>query len=90
MVDFICMGLLELQETQSKRETQYKFFCPQWVSNPVPSVYEADALPIAPRDPISTLGLNLPAFYVFMCYLPFPCGIHRNVFFLFFITLVSF
>ena len=55
MINFICMGLLELQGTGGKNYKMKKS-CPKWESNPVPSTYETYALPIDPRDPISTIG----------------------------------
>ena len=69
LVNFICMGLLELQGTQSKNY-EIKSSCPHWDSNPVYSPYEADALPIAPRDLIPTFGLKIKfiirAFYLYL------------------------
>ena len=57
MVDIICMNLRELQgEKKTSEKYKMKFSCQQWDSNPVLSTYKADALPIAPRDMLSTLG----------------------------------
>ena len=56
MVDFICIGLLELQGTSRQQELQNENSCPQRDSNPVPYAYEADMLSIEPRDLISTIG----------------------------------
>ena len=49
MVDFICMGLLELL---GARTGNYKMknSCLQWDSNSEPSAYEANALTIALQD----------------------------------------
>ena len=49
MVDFICMGLLELQGMRRKNY-KLKNSCAQWDSSSAPSAYEADALPIAPQN----------------------------------------
>ena len=46
MVDFICMGLLDLFETPIENY-EMKNSCPQWDSNPGSSAYEANALTIA-------------------------------------------
>ena len=49
MVDFICMGLLELQETQtSKKYKKYKFLPTMGFESS--TFHEADALRIAPWD----------------------------------------
>ena len=52
MVDFIFEGVLELL---GMRVENYKMknSCPQWVSNPVPSAYEVNALTIAHIDLVS-------------------------------------
>ena len=52
MVDFICEGLLELLGTKFENN-KMKTFCPQWDSNLIPYVYEANTLTIALLDPIS-------------------------------------
>ena len=55
MIDFICIGLLELQRTGSKNY-KMKSSCLQWESKQIPSTYENYAQPIDPQDPISTIG----------------------------------
>ena len=59
MVEFICMGLLEMQGTQlqSKRKIQNENILPIMGFEPgISRFYEADSLLIAPRDRISTIG----------------------------------
>ena len=65
MFDFICMGLLELQGTQSKQEIQNENSGPQCDSKLGYSAYEAETLPIAQRDLISIIGYNMCAFYLY-------------------------
>ena len=45
MVDFICMGLLDLWGARTENY-KMKHFCPQWDSNPGPSAYEPNALSV--------------------------------------------
>ena len=73
MVDFIYIGLFELQNPQRKREIQKEQFLSTVQFEPVPSAYEEDALPIVPQDLISTISLNSTVFYLTLCYL------HGNV-----------
>ena len=49
MIYFICMTLVELQGTQSKRELQNEKFLPTLDSNPQPSTYKAEAIIIVPH-----------------------------------------
>ena len=67
MVDLICNGLLVLQGAQifkACEKYKMKSSSQQWDSNPVPSAYEAEALPIAPWDLTSTIRQTLKAFYI--------------------------
>ena len=46
MLDFICMGPVDLPEARRKRQnTKWKIPCPQWDSNPQPFDSKSDALP---------------------------------------------
>ena len=46
MLDFICMGPVDLTATRRKRQnTKWKIPCPQWDSNPQPVDSKSDALP---------------------------------------------
>ena len=46
MLDFICMGPVDLPGARRKRQnTKWKISCPQWDSNPQPSDSKSDALP---------------------------------------------
>ena len=45
MVDFICMGLLDLWGARTENYNM-KNSCPQWDSNPGPYAYEANALSV--------------------------------------------
>ena len=52
MVDFICMGLLDLSGARTNKKS-----CPQWDLNPGPSAYEANSLSVVLLAEIS-LGLG--------------------------------
>ena len=56
VVDFICMGLLELWGAWAEN-FKMKNSCPQWDSNLIPSVYEANLLSIGLLDLISVKHL---------------------------------
>ena len=46
MIDFICMGPVDLTGARRKRQnTKLKIPCPQWDSNPQPFDSKSDALP---------------------------------------------
>ena len=46
MLDFICMGPVDLPGARRKRQnTKWKISCPQWDSNPQPFDSKSDALP---------------------------------------------
>ena len=46
MLDFICMGPVDLTGARWKRKnTKWKIPCPQWDSNPQPFDSKSDALP---------------------------------------------
>ena len=46
MLDFICMGTVDLPGARRKRQnTKSKISCPQWDSNPQPFDSKSDALP---------------------------------------------
>ena len=46
MLDFICMGPVDLTGARRKRQnTKWKMPCPQWDSNPQPFDWKSDALP---------------------------------------------
>ena len=55
IVGLICMGLIELQRTQSKPNVQNDKSCQQWDSNPLSSAYKAIALSITPQQLICTV-----------------------------------
>ena len=58
VVDFICMGLLDLRGEQTENY-KMKNYCPQWDSNPGSSVYEAKSLSVAILGEISNEHLNI-------------------------------
>ena len=46
MLDFICMGAVDLPGARRKRQKyKMKNYCQQWDSNPQPSDFKSDALP---------------------------------------------
>ena len=73
MVDFICMGLLDLFGTRTENY-KMKNSCPQWDSNPGPSAYAANALSVELSELINIDHLRVSAFYLSCpCKLPVPC-----------------
>ena len=74
IVDFICMGLLDLW---GMRTVNYKMknSCPQWDSNPGSSAYEANAVCVELLELINIDHLKVTTFYPsFLCKLPVPRG----------------
>ena len=72
MVDFICMGLLDLWWARTENY-KMKNSCQQWDSNPAPSAYEATALSVELSELINIDHLKVRAFYLsFLCKLPVP------------------
>ena len=58
MVDFICMGLLELRVARTENY-KMKYSWRQWDSNLVPFTYEANSLSITQIDQISIAHLEI-------------------------------
>ena len=61
MVDFICMGLLDLFGTRTENY-KMKNSCPYWDSNPGPSTYEANALSVELLELLNIDHLKVIAF----------------------------
>ena len=73
MVDFICMGLLDLLGTQTENY-KMKLPCPQWDSDPGPSAYKANALSVALLELITLDHVKVVALYLsFLCKLEWGC-----------------
>ena len=67
MVDFICIGLLDLWGARTENY-KMKNASPQWDSNPGPSAYEANALSVELLELINIDHLKVTAFYLsFLC-----------------------
>ena len=78
MVDFICMGLLDMWGAQTENY-KMKNSRPKWDSNLGPSVYEANALSVELLKLINIDHLKETAFYLsFLCKLPVPRGPCNN------------
>ena len=74
MVDFICIGLLDLRGVRTKNY-KMKNSCPQCDSNPEPSAYEANALSAELLELINFDHLKVTPFYLnVLCKLPVPSG----------------
>ena len=70
MIDFICLGLIDLFE---KRTDNYKNknSGPKWDSSPGPSAYEANLLSVEQLELINIDPVKVTAFYLsFLCKLP--------------------
>ena len=63
MVDFICMGLLDLRGARTENY-EMKNSCQQWDSNPGPSAYEADEPSVELLELINIDHLKASAFYL--------------------------
>ena len=80
MVDFICMGLLDLFGTQTEN-FKMKNSCQQRDSNPGPSAYKANALSVELLELINTDHLKVSAFnlashitYLYHVFTLTPCS----------------
>ena len=72
MVDFICMGLLDLFGTRTENN-KMKSACPQWDSNPGPSAYVVNTLSYKLLELINIDHIKMTAFYLsFLCESPVP------------------
>ena len=68
MVDFICMGVLDLLRTRTENY-KMKSSCPQWNSNPGTSAYETNALIVELLELININHLKVTTFYVnYLCH----------------------
>ena len=63
MVDFICMGLLDLGWARTENY-KIKNSCPEWDSNPGPSAYEPIVLSVELLDLIKIDYLKVTVFYL--------------------------
>ena len=63
MVDFICMGLLDLRWARTENY-KIKNSCPQWDSNQGPSAYDASTLSVELLELINVDYLKVNAFYL--------------------------
>ena len=63
MVDFICIGLLDLWWARTE-SYKMKHSCPQWDSNPGPSAYEANAQSVQLLELINIVQLKVIVFYL--------------------------
>ena len=82
MVDFICMGLLDLFGTRTENYKMKNSF-PQWDSNPGPSAYEANALSVEVLELINIDHRKVTSFYFSFtcttCSPGFTCAILSNI-----------
>ena len=81
MVDFICMGPVDLPGARRKRQnTKWKIPCPQWDSNPQPLDSKTDALPTELAEPglVYAIHLNGLITYMYSQYQCLPCYKYQN------------
>ena len=66
MVDFICIGLLDLcgARTDNNKKKIMKNSCKHWDWNPGPSAYEANALSVKLLALINIVHLKVTAFFL--------------------------
>ena len=74
MVDFICIGFLDMRGAQTENY-KMKNSCPQCNSNLGPSAYEANTLSVELLELINIDHLKVTPFYLnVLCKLPVPPG----------------
>ena len=81
MLDFICMGPVDLTGARRKRQnTKWKIPCPQWDSNPQPFDSKSDALPTELAGLGKCCPFKWPLVITFMYsqYQCLPCYMYQN------------
>ena len=79
MLDFICMGPVDLIGARRKRQnTKWKLPCPQWDLNPQPFDSKSDALPTELAGLVNAVRLNGPITFMYSQYQCLPCYMYQN------------